>query len=208
MIEFSLSLSGFVLTVLIIELTPGPNMAWLAVLSADRGRRAGFAAVAGIALGLATIGLLATAGLAALVARTPWLFELMRFAGSAFLLYLAFEGWRHAGESSPARTGGPLGRHFREGLVINLLNPKAGLFYLVVLPEYMRADWPALPQAVSLTLVSVAIATLIHALIVLTASRAAALLTSPDRTIWFRRILSLLLALIAVWLFLDSAGYS
>ena len=196
---------AFALTVLVIELTPGPNMAWLAVLSADRGRRAGFAAVLGVASGLAIIGLLAAFGLSALIARTPWLFELMRYGGSLFLLWLAVEGWRSAGESSPARLDGNLKRHFRDGLVINLLNPKAGLFYLVVLPDYIRADLAALPQAVGLTAVSVAVATGIHIIIVLLAARAAGWLQDPARTLWFRRVLAVMLALIAIWLFLDSA---
>jgi len=196
---------AFALTVLVIELTPGPNMAWLAVLSADRGRRAGMAAVFGVMAGLATIGLLAAIGLAAVVTETPWLFEMMRHGGTLFLLWLAVEGWRSAGESSPARIDGDLKRHFRDGLVINLLNPKAGLFFLIVLPEYIDQELPALPQALWLTAVAVGIATAIHAIIVLLAARAADWLRNPDRTLWFRRTLAFILALIAIWLFFDSA---
>jgi len=90
-------LLAFALTVFVIELTPGPNMAWLAVLSADRGRRAGFAAVLGVMTGLALLGLLAALGFSALIARTPWLFEVLRYGGTLFLLWLAFEGWQSAG---------------------------------------------------------------------------------------------------------------
>jgi len=97
-----------------------------------------------------------------------------------------------------------LRRHFRDGLVINLLNPKAGLFYLIVLPDYIQQDLPALPQAIGLTAISVGIATLIHVVIVILAARAAGWLSSPQRTLWFRRGLALLLAMIAIWLFLDT----
>ncbi|WP_203291120.1 LysE family translocator [Maricaulis parjimensis] len=205
MSELVATFATFALTVLVIELTPGPNMAWLAVLSADRGRPAGFSAVLGVTLGQLIIGLLAALGLAAIVARTPWLFELLRNAGTLYLLYLAWEGWRHAGESSPARLNGNLRRHFMDGLVINLLNPKAALFFLIVLPDYILSGRPALPQAVCLTLIAVAIAMAIHAVIVLLAARAAAFLQTPQRTLWFRRVLAVLLALIAIWLFLDTA---
>ncbi len=197
-------LLAFILTVIVIELTPGPNMAWLAVLSADRGRRAGLAAVLGVATGLGLLGLLAALGVAALIVRSPWLFETLRYGGTLFLLWLAFEGWRSAGESSPARMGGSLRRHFRDGLMINLLNPKAGLFYLIVLPDYIRPDLPGLPQAVGLTAISVGIATAIHLAIVALAARASVWLTDPDQTQMFRRALAVLLALIAIWLFLDT----
>ena len=205
MTELIATLATFAFTVLVIELTPGPNMAWLAVLSADRGRKAGFAAVLGVMLGLSLIGLLAALGLAAIVTQTPWLFALLRHAGTLFLLYLAIEGWRHAGESSPIRLTENLGKHFRHGLIINLLNPKAALFFLVVLPEYILPDRPALTQALTLTVINVAIATGIHVVIVMLAARAAIFLQTPQSTLWFRRILAVLLAGIAIWLFLDTA---
>lgn len=90
----------FALTVLLLELTPGPNMAWLAVLSADRGRRAGFSAVLGVMAGLLCIGLLAAIGLAALVERTPWLFGMMRYGACCF-----FSGspWKAGGAPERAR---------------------------------------------------------------------------------------------------------
>jgi len=197
-------LFAFILTVIVIELTPGPNMAWLAVLSADRGRHAGLAAVLGVATGLAMLGLLAALGFAALIARSPWLFETLRYGGTLFLLWLAFEGWRSAGESASAKLDGSLRRYFRDGLMINLLNPKAGLFYLIVLPDYIRPDLPGLPQAVGLTAISVGIATAIHLAIVAMASRASIWLADADQTRLFRRGLAVLLALIAIWLFLDT----
>ena len=148
-------LATFALAVLVLELTPGPNMAWLAVLSAAEGRRAGLAAVAGIALGLLTIGAAAAIGLAAVVAGSPALFELLRWAGALYLLWLAFEGWREAGESSPARLSKGDVKNFRHGFVINALNPKAGLFYIAVLPDFMRGEAPEGVQALVLTVISV-----------------------------------------------------
>ncbi|MEE2565396.1 LysE family translocator [Hyphobacterium marinum] len=199
------ALAAFSLAVLVIELTPGPNMAWLAVLSASEGRRAGLMAVAGVALGLLAIGAAAALGLSALIAGSPVLYDGLRWAGSLFLLYLAFEGWREAGESSPARIEEGNLRHFSRGFVINALNPKAGLFYVAVLPEFIDHTAPVAPQAAALTALSVAIATGVHLVIVALAGSAQAFLNDPVRNRIARRVLAVLLAGIAVWLFLSTA---
>lgn len=197
--------AAFALAVLVVELTPGPNMAWLAVLSAGEGRRAGLAAVAGVALGLLAIGAAAALGLSALIAGSPLLYDGLRWAGSLFLLYLAVEGWREAGESSPARIETGNLRHFSRGFVINALNPKAGLFFVAVLPEFIDHTASIAPQATALTALSVAIATGVHLAIVALAGSAQAFLQDPARNRLARRCLAVLLAGIAVWLFLSTA---
>ena len=65
----------FLAASLLIELTPGPNMAWLALLGASRGRLAALAAVAGVALGLSVAGTAAALGVSTLIGTTPWLFQ-------------------------------------------------------------------------------------------------------------------------------------
>ena len=87
------TLSAFAVTCLVIELTPGPNMAYLAILSATKGRRAGFAATLGVALGLSIVGLAAVLGLTALIANSRMLYEILRWGGVVYLLWLAYEGW-------------------------------------------------------------------------------------------------------------------
>ena len=198
------SLLGFALAVLVIEVTPGPNMAWLAVLSASEGRRSGLSAAAGIALGLLVIGAAAGLGLAALITAAPALYEVLRWGGAIFLIYLAWEGWREAGESSPARTSAGDLKHFSRGFLINALNPKAALFYVAVLPEFMVSSGNLPLQAALLTLLSVMIATAVHVAIVLAAAPAHRLIEDPDRMRIIRRTLSLLLVAIAVWLFFET----
>src|SRR3954465_1575458 len=80
-------LLAFALTAFIIEITPGPNMTYLAALSLSHGARTGFAAVAGIALGLMSYGIAAALGLAALIDSSPLLYELMRWAGVGYLVW-------------------------------------------------------------------------------------------------------------------------
>jgi threonine/homoserine/homoserine lactone efflux protein len=171
-------------------------MTYLAIVSVSDGWRAGLATVVGVALGLATIGLIAAFGVAALIQSSDTLYEILRWAGVAYLLWLAWEGWRGGAAQDDQQTHA---RFFMRGLVTNLLNPKAAVFYVAVLPKFVDASLPVISQTLTLSAVYVAVATLIHALIVLLAGSLEPLLTDPARERRVRRALSLLLALVALW---------
>lgn len=189
----------FLIAALLIELTPGPNMTYLALVSASDGRRAGFATVAGITLGLATIGLIAALGVTELIQRSAALYELLRWAGVLFLLYLAWEGWV-SGTDVVTQPSAGTGRYFVRGLITNLLNPKAGLFYVSVLPTFIDPNLPPGRQALSLTTLYVAVATSVHLLIVMLASMLEPFLNDPRRELIARRFLSILLVMVALWI--------
>jgi threonine/homoserine/homoserine lactone efflux protein len=189
---------SFTLASFLIELTPGPNMTYLALVSAGEGRRVGFATVAGIALGLAIIGAIAALGVAELIQASAMLYEGMRWAGVLFLLYLAWEGWS-AGTDVVASASGSAGRYFTRGLVTNLLNPKAAVFYVAVLPTFIDADRPVLMQTLTLSAVYVTVATIVHAAIVTLAGTLEPFLNDPRRERIARRVLSALLAGVALW---------
>jgi threonine/homoserine/homoserine lactone efflux protein len=201
---------AFVVTALVVELTPGPNMGYLAILSAREGRRAGLAAVLGIALGLLIVGLAASLGLTAIISTSRWLYEALRWAGALYLLWLAWEGWRGEAEVARLTERNAVSEHSRffiRGLTTNLLNPKAGIFYVATLPSFVNAAEPALPQVLLMTCAYVAIATVVHATLVLLAGMAQAWLRNGRRSRLVRRALSLLLVAIAVWL-LGTTSYS
>jgi threonine/homoserine/homoserine lactone efflux protein len=197
------TLLAFTLTCLVIELTPGPNMAYLAVLSAGTGRRAGFAATFGVALGLAIVGLGAALGLSALVIGSRWIYETLRWGGILYLLWLAWEGWKGEAETSPGQTkmGTDDAKYFVRGLVTNLLNPKAGIFYVAILPTFVDESRSIIGQALTLSLVYVAVATAVHSTIVLLGDTVRPWLEDEPRSTLIRRMLSLLLVGIAIWLF-------
>lgn len=197
-----MDLIPFAATALLLELTPGPNMVWLVLLTALHGRRAGLAAVAGVALGLLVVGLVAALGMASLVAEYPPLVTVLRWTGVAYLLWLAWESWpRGLGKLAPSDLpDGRIVRHFRDGLVLNLLNVKSALFFLLALPEFARGAGPILPQALVLVLVYVLVATAIHLVLVGMAGRAHALLRVQTRQRTIQRIGAILLALVALWL--------
>jgi threonine/homoserine/homoserine lactone efflux protein len=191
----------FVLASLLIELTPGPNMAWLALTSATEGRRSGLSAVGGIALGLAVLGLATALGLAQLASASPIVFELLRYAGSAYLLWLAWEAWRGGGDRG--RGAGVRGdlAWFRHGLAINLLNPKAALFFMTILPGFIMAGRAVGPQTLVLSAAYVAVATAVHLLIVIFAGSAHGWLADGQRTAVVRRVFAAMLVATAVWSF-------
>ncbi|MDZ3830589.1 MAG: LysE family translocator [Sphingopyxis sp.] len=198
---------GFALAVLLIELTPGPNMAWLAALSIGDGRRAGLAATTGIAIGLFVNALAAALGIAFIVSESDLLWQILRWGGALFLLWLAWESWRDAGENSPARvmaTASPH-RHFLSGMVVNLLNPKAMLFYVVVIPRFNGGQVPGFGLAIALALTSIAIATVVHLSIVFAGSRVGGWIADPVRTRRVRRALALAIVGVAFWFAVTAA---
>lgn len=197
---------AFLFTALLIELTPGPNMAWLALTSAREGKRAGLAAVAGIALGLAMLGAVSAFGLAELASASPLIFNLLRYAGVAYLLWLAWAAWRGVEEvsSDTAQMQARLSAWFRHGLLLNLLNPKAAVFFVAVLPAYVAPETPVMPQTLALSASYVAIATAIHLAIVLLAAQAHDWLSGGTRQRTVRRIFAVMLAVIAIWFLIST----
>ena len=196
-------LLAFALTALIIEITPGPNMTYLAALSLSGGMRTGFAAVAGIAIGLLAYGIVAALGLAAVIDNSPLLYGLLRWGGVAYLLWLAWQAWSSERETSPDATDGPDGEPwiaFRRGLITNLLNPKAAVFYVAVLPEFIRPGaGSVMSQTLALSAVYVTIATAIHVGIVVLAGSLQSMVAASNSRRMVRRLLALALVIIAVW---------
>lgn len=201
-------LLALALTALIIEITPGPNMTYLAALSLSSGMRTGFAAVAGIAIGLMTYGIVAALGLAAVIDSSPLLYGILRWGGVVYLLWLAWETWSSERETAPDATDGPNGEPwlaFRRGLITNLLNPKAAVFYVAVLPEFIRPGaGSVMSQTLALSAVYVAVATIIHSGIVTLAGTLQSTITTSDNRRTVRRLLALALVVIAIWFALTT----
>jgi threonine/homoserine/homoserine lactone efflux protein len=191
---------AFPATCLVVELTPGPNMACLALVAATEGRRRGLAAVAGVAPGLALAGLAAALGLAALVSASPVLWQGLRWTGMAYLLWLARQTWA-GGEAAEnaADANAPPATHFRRGRVNNLLNPKAALFYVAVQPAFLP-ETPRLAEVLAFSASYVAVATAVHASIVALACTLHRRLSGAGQQTALRRAGALALAAVALWL--------
>ena len=142
-------LALFALTVLVVNATPGVDLAFTLLATLKGGVRAGLAAAAGIGAGCVIHTLAATFGLAALLAASSAAFSIVKWAGAAYLLWLAFGMLRqglatapdeaHAAAAAPQRSAAAL---FRQGFTTNVLNPKVALFFLALLPQFIDADAP------------------------------------------------------------------
>jgi len=145
----------FALTVLVLNATPGVDLIFTLTRTLQQGVCAGLAAGAGISAGCVVHALGAAFGLAALMATSAAAFNLVKWAGAAYLLWLALGLLRsaarpaappsaasHSAAAAQAATAAPsaLGATFRQGLLTNVLNPKVAIFFLALLPQFIAAD--------------------------------------------------------------------
>ncbi len=135
----------FSLATIIITLTPGPDMTLFVGRALSSGRAAGFACFAGASTGILVHTTLVALGLSALIIAAPAAFLALKFAGAAYLLWLAYNAVRHGSAFSPGDAKGPertLFKHWATGLGINLLNPKIVIFFMTFLPQFVSAGDP------------------------------------------------------------------
>lgn len=193
-----MDMAGFALAVLLVELTPGPNMGWLVTLTLAEGKRAGLAAIGGIALGLAGNAALSVLAASFILAQNAALAQVMSALAAALMAWLAWQAWRASGNPTAAAT--PAARpSFYAGLVINLLNPKAALFFITVMPQFIAGGPPSLPQGLAMAAISVSIATSIHFALVLGAERMRPILMAQNRALIVRRVLAVGMLGVAAW---------
>ena len=140
-------------------LIPGPAVLYIVTQSAEQGRSAGLASVAGIHIGTLVHILAAAIGLSALILASAVAFSVVKFAGAAYLVYLGVRKLLERGSASDAEPPrAPLRRVFARGAVVNVLNPKTALFFLAFLPQFVDTDRGAVwSQVVVLGLVFVAL---------------------------------------------------
>ncbi|GAA0760817.1 threonine/homoserine/homoserine lactone efflux protein [Erythromicrobium ramosum] len=202
-----IDLAGFALAVLLIELTPGPNMGWLVTLTLAEGRRAGLGAIIGIALGLSANAALSVLAASIILAQGPALSQAVSLLAAAMMAWLAWEAWRDSGESSPTATPRNANqRHALAGFAINLLNPKSALFFITVMPQFIPGGQPRFVQGLTMAAISVSIATAIHLALVFGAEQARGVLMAKARAQVVRRVLAIAMLAVAAWFVAKALG--
>jgi len=155
------SLAAFVAVSAIVAVTPGPDSLLVLRHTLRGGRRAGVYTALGAASGSLAWGLCSAAGLTAILAASAKAFRVVELVGAAYLLYLGLRGLRRSTDPSSPTPGAPRdgrARGFRAGLVSNVLNPKVGLFFLAVMPQFIPAHAAVLPYALGFATVDALIA--------------------------------------------------
>lgn len=153
----------FVPAMALLVMLPGPDFALVSRVALLEGARAGKAAACGVALGMTVHTACAIAGISAIIAASAPLFQLLKYAGAAYLFWLGIQAFRQkaqpvgadgeqGAEVAPVPQGS-LRRAFRQGFLTNALNPKAILIFLTLLPQFMAAHVAAASQLLEMGLV-------------------------------------------------------
>ena len=168
--------SLFLLAALIIAAIPGPGIFYVAARTLSKGRGAGIASTFGTALGGLVHVIAGSLGVSAIILASAQLFTGLKLVGALYLIWLGIRTFREAGNAPPEQIA-PIGakRAFREGVVVEALNPKTAAFFLAFIPQFLEpaAGYPAL-QFMALGLISVALNTFADVIVVAMTSTARA----------------------------------
>lgn len=135
--------STFLVAAILLNLSPGPDMAFILGQTAGGGRRAGFSAMFGIWVGAGCHALAAALGLSAIFATSASAFAILKWIGAAYLIWLGIKALRSDGtslsgnHSIPHDAMPPDKKVFRQGVIVSLLNPKVAIFFMAFLPQFV-----------------------------------------------------------------------
>jgi len=199
----------FLLTAFVVVLAPGTGVIYTLALGLGQGRRAALWAALGCTFGIVPHLAAATLGLAAILHTSAVLFSVIKWAGVAYLLYLAWQMVKSGGSFavSETRTAEPGWRIARRGALINILNPKLSIFFLALLPPFLSGN--AATATLEMTLLGAIFMSMTFAVFVLYGCFAAAartwLLGSERVMRWLNRSFAAIFAALAGRLALERA---
>jgi threonine/homoserine/homoserine lactone efflux protein len=178
------TLVAFLPVAVVLSLAPGPATAMVVRSAARGGRREAFVCTAGNSLGVLAWGVLAAAGLAAVVATSAMVFTVVKLAGAVVLIALGVQSLR--GRHAPAPRRGPSsGRALRDGVITSISNPKLAVFYVALFPQFVPAGAPVLGSALLMATTIVAVDLVWYSAIAYAVARARrAFVDGP----WARRV--------------------
>jgi len=166
------SLLLFMLATITLNITPGPDMIYVIARSVGQGRAAGIASTLGIAAGCFVHILAVTFGLASLMMAIPTAYEIVKYAGAAYLIYLGVRilTTRQPKTAETPITEATLRTIFLQGVITNVLNPKVALFFLAFLPQFINRDTNVAAQIIFLGLLFNTSGTIVNVIVALAAS--------------------------------------
>ena len=199
----------FISAAILLNLSPGPDIAFILGQTAKGGPRAGFAAMFGIWTGAFMHVLLAALGLSAILATSATAFSIVKWVGAAYLIWLGIKALRSTGGSFVADVGERRSfarKIFRQGIFVSALNPKVAIFFLAFLPQFVVAGagpvWAQLFLHGSLIIV---VAAFIEPPIVIAGARLAkAMRNSKNLGLWLDRGLGALFVSLGIRLALSE----
>ncbi|MBB6426930.1 LysE family translocator [Sphingopyxis sp. JAI128] len=197
----------FASAAVLLNIPPGPDLLYVTSTAIANGRRVGVAAAGGIAAGAMVHVIAVSLGLSSILATSKAAFTFVTLAGAAYLVFLGLRSWRTGSAGQLGRPGGSMstGTAFRQGMLVDLFNPKSALFFLAFLPQF--ADVSAGNLAAQLLLLG--LTTILIGLVVeVAAAHGAAQFTDtlrarPRAAMWLDRMLGTILIALGVRLALQ-----
>lgn len=199
----------FAAAALFVAITPGPNMVYLLSRSLCQGHRAGLLSLLGVIVGFLAHMVAAAVGLTALFMAVPMAYELLKWAGAAYLLFLAWQSVK-PGARSPFEAqdlpADPPRKLFLMGFFTNLLNPKIAIFYLSIFPQFVSPEHGSVfAQSVQLGLTQIVVSFCVNLSIVLSAAKLALWFARSPRWLAAQRyVMGTVLAALAVRLAMEQ----
>jgi RhtB (resistance to homoserine/threonine) family protein len=180
---------------LALNLSPGPDLLFVLSRTLSGGRRVGMASVAGVCSGALIHVVAAAVGISAIMATSALAFAVVKYVGAAYLLFLGLQALRSAGAGASldlkAAPRISAWRAYRQGILVDVLNPKAAIFFMAFLPQFVRPEYGEVPlQLLLLGVLVVLVAVFVECAMVLLAARASSALRDNRRlSQWFDRVL-------------------
>lgn len=131
---------AFLSAAVLLNLSPGPDIAFILGHTMRGGKRAGFSALFGVWSGACLHVLMAALGLSAVLAASAFAFSTVKWLGAAYLVWLGIQALRAGGGGSLIKAAGerlPIARIYRQGILVSVLNPKVAIFFLAFLPQFV-----------------------------------------------------------------------
>lgn len=202
-------LAGFTLASLALALMPGPDNIYVLTESLSKGWRQGVLITTGLISGVLVHTTLVATGASLILFAYPWFYDLVKYLGALYLLWLAYGAFRESPIPLPSGVGEKIGglKLISKGFTMNVLNPKVTLFFMVLLPQFVHeAGWPPFYQMLVLGGIFMGVSFLVFSSVAWLAGRLNNMISRP----WFWRttkaIKVLVLVILAITLALSSAS--
>ncbi|MGR9552811.1 LysE family translocator [Rhizobium leguminosarum] len=200
---------AFLSAAVLLNLSPGPDIAFILGHTMRSGKRAGFSALFGVWSGACLHVLMAALGLSAILAASAVAFSTVKWIGAAYLVWLGIQALRAGGGNGLIKADGeemPVARIYRQGILVSLLNPKVAIFFLAFLPQFVvEGAGPAWAQLLLHGGLIIVVAAFIEPPLVLLGGRLADVLRHNQKVgLWLDRSLGALFVALGVRLALSS----
>lgn len=202
--------SVFLVAAVVLNISPGPDLIYVVSRTVAHGRRIGIASSLGVCTGAFVHVIGAGIGISAILMTSALAFTVVKYVGAAYLIYLGIQALRSAGTSFDVdavnRKRITLWDAYKQGVLVDVLNPKAAIFFMAFLPQFIRSDaGPISVQLILLGSVVIAIAIVVEFLIVhLAAKMTGFFRSSPIIGKWLDRVLGSILIMLGFRLALSG----